>query len=223
MRLKGASLFGPRERSLRPNFRDYQCCSDQSPRASAQMGRGGGDGKRQFLLLTIMVISRHSCSLASERARFRGKGLKLKLTALSSRQGMKDVCRIREASFVSLPLAYGPRPGCWVLLGGHSRRSWPGQPGELTNSIRAQTTTVPRACNSFRWGLVGTWTETLSGLWPLVRTVGVVVSFCSWRDPWLFPWLFRDTMISFVLHSYPHQQRQDGKEPRGDQTTTSRP
>jgi hypothetical protein len=42
-------------------------------------------GIGRFLLLTLMAISRHMGSLASERAGSRGKGLKLKLTALSSR------------------------------------------------------------------------------------------------------------------------------------------
>lgn len=117
MRLKGTSLFGPSKRSLRPNFRDYQRYPDQSPGCWLRWEEGEGGrvaGMGHFLLLTFMAISRHMRSLASERAEPCGKGLKLKLTALSSRACRKAVCRIREASFVSLPLAYGPRPGCWV-------------------------------------------------------------------------------------------------------------
>lgn len=104
-------------------------------------------GIGHFLLLTVIAMSRHMRSLASERAGSRGKGLKLKLTALSSRACRKAVCRIREASFVSLPLAYGPRPGCWVdIPGGRGQASpatsqtqfahrLPPSPGPATASV----------------------------------------------------------------------------------------
>lgn len=94
-------------------------------------------GKGYFPLLTFMAISRRLGSLASERAGSRGKGLKLKLTALSSRAGRKAVCRIREASFVSLPLAYGPRPRRWVDIPagrGQARR----KPNSRTDYHRSQ-------------------------------------------------------------------------------------
>lgn len=44
MRLKGASLFGPSKRSLRPKFRDYQSYPDQSPGCWLRREEGDGGG-----------------------------------------------------------------------------------------------------------------------------------------------------------------------------------
>lgn len=163
-------------------------------------------GMGHVLLLTFMAISRHMRSLASERAGSCGKGLKLKLTALSSRACRKAVCRILEASFVSLPLACGPRPGCWVdNPPGRSQASpassqtqfahrLPPFPGPATASVGGLVCSLQSlyACGNIQAierllvpcrPVAGSGIEVLSGLWPLVHTVGVEGEPYSQRDP----------------------------------------
>jgi hypothetical protein len=138
--------------------------------------------------------------------------------------------------------------------------AWLGQPGELANSIRAQTTTVPRDCNSFfRWGFglliaISLCVRPHPGIWifvgPLPPCCGTRyrgMGFGHWftRLAWRVGFARTGILGSavavsqydnivrlgpgevYTVHHIPAvidngtaAQRHNGKEPRGDQTTT---
>lgn len=51
----------------------------------------------------------------------------------------------------------------------------------------------------------------LSGLWPLVHTVGVAEELLLAEGSQTFTSPFLDVTISSVLHSFPRQERHNGK------------